>query len=139
MRPTRIKGNLMKKYILGSVVAIALGIIGYFLGKVESRKQISEIRDAWYKASIEEEKFCAELYAKCYLMEEDHNNPTYASLMAQGLILGTSHALGGMNQVAIAFGEDSLLLSDVNTIMQRIENIGISMINDGKITDNQNN
>lgn len=97
-------------------------------------KQISEIRSAWYKVCIEEEEFCAELYAKGYLLEQDHNNPTFASIWTQGLQLGTAHTLEAMNQVAIAFGENPIVLSDVNTIRQRIENIATDMIKNGKVS-----
>lgn len=127
----------MKKYIIGGIVAIALGAIGYISGVYVSNKshakQLFEIREAWYKACIEEENFCAELYAKGYLLEEDHNNPTFASIWVQGIQVGTSHALESMNRVAVAFGVNPLVLSDANIIQQRIENIATSMIRDGKV------
>lgn len=128
----------MKRYIILCVIAIVSLSIGYFVGNgvcmKSHEKQISEIRSAWYKACIEEEEVCAELYAKGYLLEQDHNNPTFASIWTQGLQLGTAHTLEAMNQVAIAFGENPIVLSDVNTIRQRIENIATDMIKSGKVS-----
>ena len=132
----------LNKIIVVVVVAIAFGSIGYIAGTCVSNKshskQLSAIRKAWYNASIETENFCAKLYAEGYLLEEDHNNPTVASLWAQGILVGTSYTLESMNQVAIAFGEDPIVLSDINTIRQRIENIATSMIRDGEVSEKQN-
>ena len=129
-----------KTVLIAAVAAVVCGVSGYFIGtgvsKHSHREQISEIRKAWYESAIAEEKFCAELYAKCVLLDETPDNPTFASIWGLGILLGTSHALESMNQVAIAFGENPILLSDINTTEQRIENIAKSMIQNGEISNN---
>lgn len=130
----------MKRNLIVIIASsVAFGIIGYFVGtaisNVSHQKQLQDIRSAWYKAAIAEEEFCAKLYTN-FLLEEDHNNPTMASIWVQGIQVGTSHALESMNQVAIAFGENPIVLSDIKTIQERIENIAIDMIKNGEVGNN---
>lgn len=127
----------MKKTIIGIIISsVAFGILGYFIGTGISnnthQKQLQEIRKAWIATCQAEEEFCAELYTN-YLLEEDHNNPTIASIWVQGIQIGTSHALESMNQIAIASGINPLVLSDMNTTQKRIENIALKKIQDGEI------